>query len=160
MLDAKLILYAVPFLKLCSFKESRLKGAIERLDLSENKGCDLVNYLKERGAVKYTQIEGRGFSGITGFELTAIGHEVAAGKRNLTYERSNKSVNVNGRVQNLAQVTGDNAKITQIADKTKFKILKTLIESDKGLDPEKRSSLLETLYKFDKIKETGTTQLI
>ena len=155
MVDAKLILYAEPFLKLYGLAGLKLKDIPKRLRMSEDQVCDLVKYLKQKGAVNYIKTLRTGLSGITCFELTAVGAEVAANKGKLTERPLNQSVMVNAPVKNIAQVTGDNAKITQIADQTKITVLKGLIESDKELDFKKRNFLLDTLNKFNKIKETG-----
>ena len=85
----------------------------ENLNLSEDKVYDLAKYLKEKGHVKYTETTGRGLLGITDFELTTIGKEVAAGKRKLIENNSNQSVNVNTPVQDPAQVTEDRSEMSR-----------------------------------------------
>lgn len=110
-------------------------------------------YLKEKGLIDYTQSFGDSFP--INIKITSKGIDYLEGIDETILQKNDQTINIHAPVQNVAQIKGDNNKLIQIVDNSQYNILKQMIENDSELDEPKKKKLLETLDKFNKIKETG-----
>lgn len=160
-MNAGLIARAELILKDLALRNLKKDEISQKFNLSEEEVRQILKYLKDKGAVDYISTFGSGLSGILNLEVTSKGCEVALNKRKLieTSETSFQQLNVHAPVQNLSQVQGDGATITQSIDNSQYNVLKHMIENDDELEQEKKNSLLDILDKFNKMKETGENAL-
>jgi len=148
--------FAESALVVLAYSKIEIDKLPEELGISEDEVCDVLRYLKQIGAVQYTQLLSEGLQGFMGVEVTAKGLEIACDKRPLVDVGQTVSQQViNSNVQNLVQSAGDSNVITQIIDNSKHYILKQMIEKDQELDSEKKKRLFNILEKFNTLKETG-----
>lgn len=161
-MKARLIVYAEPLIKILALEENiRLEQLPEMLGILEEDVCQVIEYLRDNGAVKYIETMGSGFSGIIGLKVTSKGAEIALDKRKIieTTEASYQQMNIHAPVQNISQVQGNNNSIIQIVDNSQYNILKQMIENDPELDEPKKKSLLGIIEKFNTLKSSGENAL-
>lgn len=155
---AILVAYAEPLIKILALKEDvQLEQLPEILKISEKDVCDVIEYLRDNGAVKYIETMGSGFSGIVSLEVTSKGAEIALDKRKFieNIETNYQQMNIHAPVQNISQVQGNHNSIKQTVDNSQYNILKQMIENDSELDEPKKKSLLGILEKFNTLKSSG-----
>jgi hypothetical protein len=157
-MNAKTIHLAEPVLKLLADDRIKVEELPEKLKINEEEVCDVLEYLKEIGAVQYTETLARGLVGMIWNKVTAKGLEIACGKRPLVDIDQNISQQIiNSSIGNVVQSAGDGNTI--VINNSKHYILKQMIEQDSELDSEKKKGLFNILEKFNTLKESGENAL-